>query len=191
MAESRGLLLVISGPSGVGKSTIAHAVEQRLDATFSVSMTTRPPAPTDRQGIDYYFVDDATFERAIEAGDLLEWARVFDNLYGTPRAPVEQAIREGQVLILEIDVAGAIQIRRHCPDALMVFIGPPSEQTLLDRLRSRARDSEQIIQRRFSEAQREIREAHESGVYDAFVVNDELEKAIDEVIQLVTERRRS
>lgn len=186
-----GLLVVISGPSGVGKSTIAHAIESKLGAKFSVSMTTRPQSPKDREGVDYYFVDEPRFHRAIDEGELLEWAKVFDHHYGTPRRPVETMIGEGNVVILEIDVEGAIQVRNNFPNALMMFILPPTMQTLLERLRSRGREGENAIQRRYREHEREIQRAKETGVYDEFLVNDDLEQTIAKAVDLVQQRRQA
>lgn len=186
---SQGLLVVFSGPSGVGKSTIAHAVEQRLGGVFSVSMTTRKQTAKDRAGVDYHFVDRATFDRAVAEGQLLEWAEVFGNFYGTPRRPVEEHIAAGRLVILEIDVEGAIQIRANHPEALMVFIMPPTIETLLQRLRDRGRDDEPTIQKRFAQHKREIERAQGSGVYDAFIVNQTLEEAIGDAIDLIKKRR--
>ena len=185
----RALLIIISGPSGVGKSSIAHAVVDRLDGVFSVSMTTRQKTAQDREGVDYHFVDEPAFRRAADAGDLLEWAEVFGNLYGTPRRAVADHLASGRDVILEIDVAGGRQVKAAVPQALAVFIEPPSEPALLERLRRRARDDEPTIQRRFSEAQREIREARACGAYDAFVVNERLDEAIEAVVGLIEERR--
>lgn len=185
-----GLVLIISGPSGVGKTTITRGVERRLpDAVFSVSTTTRTQTDRDVEGVDYHFVDDATFDTLIAHDDLLEWAEVFGRLYGTPRAWVEEQRHRGRVVILEIDVQGAIQVRHRVPDALALFILPPDDRTLFERLRDRRRETEAEIERRFAEARREIDMAHESGVYDHFIVNDELERAISEALRIVDDTR--
>ena len=190
MRKAPGLLFVISGPSGVGKSVIAHTVEHRLAGKFSVSMTTRPQN-TDKEtdGVDYHFVDDARFDTAIAGNELLEWARVFQHRYGTPREPVERMIADGHIVILEIDVEGGKQVHAARPDALTVFILPPEPEVLLKRLKGRDRDDEATIQRRYAEAQREIAEARSSGVYQHFVVNDDLDEAIASVIELIEQRR--
>lgn len=188
-SENAGLLLVISGPSGVGKTTITRQVVDRLGAVFSVSATTRSPTPADTPGVDYHFVDEAEFERMIAAGELLEYARVFGKYsYGTPRRPVEAALAQGRVVILEIDVQGAIQVRGNLPEALLVFVLPPDDATLLERLRKRGRESEEEIARRFAEAKREIALAHGSGAYDLFLVNSEVEKCVEKVCFAVRKR---
>ncbi|MHC4948867.1 MAG: guanylate kinase [Planctomycetota bacterium] len=187
----RGLLVVISGPSGVGKTTIAHQVERRLGGVFSVSATTRPKTDADVEGRDYYFLSDEEFTARREAGDFLEWAEVFGkHRYGTPRGPVERQLAEGRLVILEIDVQGGVQVREAMPDAFLVFILPPTEETLLERLRGRGREDEAAIRRRFEEARREIELVRRSGVYDEFIVNDDLEPAIAETCRRIDERRR-
>lgn len=189
--ESPGLLLIISGPSGVGKTTITRQVVERLDAVFSVSATTRPQTAADVPGRDYLFVDQAEFERMIAAGDLLEYAKVFGkHCYGTPRRPVEEALAAGRVVLLEIDVQGALQIRRNLPAALMLFLLPPDDETLLSRLKKRARDTEEEITRRFAEAKTEIATARDSGAYDAFLVNEDIEKCVAEVCKAARNRLR-
>ncbi|MCX5659045.1 MAG: guanylate kinase [Planctomycetota bacterium] len=186
----RGLLLIISGPSGVGKTTITHEVERRLGGVFSVSMTTRPRAAEDRHGLDYHFVTVKEFQAALDAGELLESAEVFGNFYGTPRRPVEDAIAAGRLMILEIDVQGAIHVKKKLPEAYAIFVLPPSEEVLIERLRRRKREDEATIQRRFGKAKREIALARKCGVYDAFLVNDELDAAIDEAVEIVQRKMR-
>lgn len=188
-----GMPLVISGPSGVGKTTICRAVCDRLDVVRSISVTTRPMAAADVDGVDYRFLTRSQFDRLRDAGELLEWAEVFGNCYGTPRQPVQEATAAGRLVLLEIDVQGAVQIKKAMPDALAIFILPPTEDALLQRLRSRAREDEAVIQRRFHKARQEIAAARSSGVYDHFVTNDDLEAAIDKTVALIRhhwERRR-
>ncbi len=189
--SSSALAIIISGPSGVGKSSIAHALERKLDAVFSVSMTTRPQSEQDAEGVDYFFVDEPRFRRAVADGELLEWAEVFGNLYGTPRKMVEENIEAGRDVILEIDVAGGKQIKAAMSEALAIFIDPPNEGTLLERLRKRGRDDEPTIQRRFGEAKREIAEARACGAYDHFVINDDLDAAIERTMAIVEARRKA
>ena len=185
---ARGLLLIISGPSGVGKTTITHHVEKRLNGVFSVSMTTREKTDADKEGYDYVFVDEESFKAAVKRGELLEWAEVFGNYYGTPRRPVELAMSQGRLVILEIDVAGAEQVKAAMPETLALFVLPPSEEELLNRLRRRNREGEAVIQRRFSKAKAEIDRAKASGAYDHFIVNDTLEHAIEEAVSVVADR---
>lgn len=179
------MLFVISGPSGVGKTTITHALLDTFDAVFSVSVTTRECTKVEKQGEDYRFVTEAEFVQMRDSGRLLEHAHVFDHYYGTPRQPVEEAMAAGKLVILEIDVQGAIQIRESRPDAFMIFILPPTEEALLARLRDRSREPEEVIQRRFREATSEMKLARESGAYDVYVVNDDLDKAIEAVCKAV------
>jgi guanylate kinase len=190
MAKPNGLLLVVSGPSGVGKTTIVHEVIRRLGGEFSVSATTRARSERERDGVDYHFVDQATFQKWIDAGRFLEYAQVFGrSWYGTLQDQVEHALGEGKLIVLDIDVQGAKNVKQKMPRAFTVFVMPPSEDTLLKRLHARGREDEAAIQRRFAEAKTEIDFAKTSGVYDAFVVNDDLEIAIDQLCDLVRVRR--
>lgn len=184
-AHKDGLLLIISGPSGVGKTTITHEVERQLQGMFSISLTSRPQTDADRDGVDYHFVTADEFCKQRDSGQLLEWADVFGNYYGTPRQPVEAALAQGRLVILEIDVQGALQVKQNMPEAFAIFIEPPSEEILLDRLRKRKREDEATIQKRFAKAKIEITKAHQSGGYDQFVVNDDLELAIDHVVTAI------
>lgn len=189
--EGAGLLVVLSGPSGVGKTTIAREVVKRLGAAFSVSATTRPAGPGEVEGQDYYFLSDAEFDRRIQAGEFLEYARVFGrHCYGTPRGPVESRLGVGELVLLEIDVQGGIQVRDVMPGAFLVFILPPSEEELLRRLRDRGRDSEDAIRHRFAQAKAEIEKARQCGAYDTFVVNHDLEEAIEQTCQRIRARQR-
>jgi len=185
-----GLLLVISGPSGVGKTTITRAVEAHFDdALFSVSATTREKTPADNDGVDYHFLTPSQFDAMVAERAFIETAEFAGARYGTPRKPVEEALDQGRLVILEIDVQGAIEVKRQVPDMFGVFILPPSEDTLLQRLRDRKREPEDAIQRRFAAAKREIDTAKSCGAYDAFVTNDDLETAILEAIRTVEVER--
>jgi len=186
-----GLVVIISGPSGVGKTTITRGVERSIpDSVFSVSATTRAPTGADVEGVDYHFISEDEFVRMEQAGEFLESAEVFGNRYGTPRGWVEAQLERGRLVILEIDVEGTRQVKARMPQALGIFILPPSEEELLERLRARKREPEPVIQRRFAEAQREIAEARASGAYDVFIVNEDLDAAIDEAIDAVERARR-
>ncbi|MEM1353625.1 MAG: guanylate kinase [Planctomycetota bacterium] len=186
--QTPGLLVILSGPSGVGKSTITHAICEQLGAVLSVSMTTRPVTPQDVEGEDYFFVSEREFKDQVKLGQMLEYAQVFDNFYGTPREPVEDALAQGAVVMLEIDVQGAAQVKRNLPGAFAIFIEPPSERVLLDRLRHRQRENEATIQKRFSRARHEIAEARSLGIYDRTIVNDDLPRAIHEAVGVIHEQ---
>ena len=186
MADNVGMLLVICGPSGVGKTTITHAVEKQIPgAVFSVSCTTRAITPKDREGVDYFFVTDDAFDKLISENAFLEHAGVFGKRYGTPKKWVEDKLAEGKLVILEIDVQGAINVKKHIGDAFCLFVLPPSEDELLCRLRARGREDEAKIQRRFGEARREIEVARNCDVYDVFLVNRTLDAAVAQAIGLV------
>jgi guanylate kinase len=187
-ARHPGLLLIISGPSGVGKTSITHQVERTLNGKFSVSMTTRPKTEEDVDGEDYFFVSRDEFEHHIQRGELLEWAEVFGDYYGTPRRPVEQSLEAGNLVILEIDVQGARQIKANMPGSAGICILPPDESSLLDRLRQRRREDEAKIQKRFDRAKHEIEQAKNADIYDAFIVNDNLDRAVNEAVELVQTR---
>lgn len=175
--ERRGLMFVISSPSGVGKTTLARRLlAEDPDLMLSVSVTTRPPRPGDVEGRDYFFVDEARFIAMREAGELLEWARVFDNLYGTPRAAVEAALAHGRDVLFDIDWQGAQQLHEKLPqDLVRVFILPPSAAALEERLRARAQDPPEVVARRMGQAAQEI--SH-WGEYDYVIVNADLEASV-------------
>jgi guanylate kinase len=192
MPSAKGMLVMVSGPSGVGKTTILHRILSALGAQFSVSATTRPRAAGETDGVDYRFVDEPAFQSMIDRGEFLEYAQVFGrNWYGTPEAPVDEAIAQGRVVILDIDVHGAKQVRERRPEVFGIFILPPSETELHRRLADRGREDAEAIERRFAEAKREIAAAREPGLYDAFVVNDELERAVAETLGLLRARTSS
>ncbi|RMD62735.1 MAG: guanylate kinase [Planctomycetota bacterium] len=191
-APNRGLLVVISGPSGVGKTTITKRVQEAIpDAVFAVSATTRPKAPGERDGVDYHFLRENEFEQLVQEGAFLEHARYAGHRYGTLKREVTPRLEQGRVVLLDIDVQGAQQIKQQAPQALAIFILPPDEQTLLERLRRRGRDPEAVIQRRFREAQREIAFARSAGVYDVMIVNDDLDQAVANAVQAIQARRTS
>lgn len=183
--NTRGKVVVISGPSGVGKSTICREVIARMDRLeLSVSMTTRHPGPGEQDGRDYWFVSEEEFHRRIEQGLFLESAEVFGNLYGTPKDKVDEALEAGRSVVLEIDVQGGRQVKAAYDDAVMIFILPPNDKTLADRLGRRGRDSRDVVQTRLDGASNEIAAAWQ--YYDNMVINEDLEQAIAEVIEIIT-----
>jgi guanylate kinase len=185
-----GLLLIISGPSGVGKTTVTKGVERGIPgAVYSVSHTTRPPTSKEVEGVDYHFVTDEEFERTRAAGQFLESAGIYGKKYGTPRAPVEEQLRRGRLMILEIDVQGAIQVKEKMPQAFGIYILPPSDDELLRRLRDRKREDDGKIQQRFNAAKEEIAAAKACNVYDVFLVNDNLDNTIKAAVDCVTSER--
>jgi len=187
-----GLLLVLSGPSGVGKTTIAHEMLRRFGGHFSVSATTRAPTNEEKNNVDYSFVSPEFFQQMIDQKLFIEFAQVFGrSWYGTPRQPVDAALARGELAVLDIDVQGAELVRDKYPDMLGIFILPPSEESLLTRLRQRGREDESAIQRRFRESTVEMQRARDNGIYNAFVINDDLAAAIEEVALLVSEKLKT
>jgi guanylate kinase len=168
----QGLLIFISGPSGVGKSTVCRALSVAVPAEFAPSATTRAGKPQDAFGKPYFFVKEPEFRHRLEAGEFLEYAYVFGNWYGTLKKPVDEGLAAGRTMLLEIDVQGAIQVHKLFPRSMGVFILPPSNEDLLDRLEKRGRNDKADTLRRFTEAKQEIRTAQASGVYDLMVVNE-------------------
>jgi guanylate kinase len=178
-----GRLVVLTGPSGVGKGTVlARARHLRPAAWVSVSATTRPPRPGEVDGVDYHFWTPEQFERAAAEDGLLEWAEYAGNRYGTPREPVRRRLAEGLSVLLEIDLQGARQVRRAMPEALLVFLSPPSWQALEGRLRGRGTEGEAAIARRLARARSELEAADE---FDVVVVNDDVGRAAQELVDLL------
>ncbi|RMG30617.1 MAG: guanylate kinase [Gammaproteobacteria bacterium] len=184
MAEAvTGNLFIVSAPSGAGKTSLVRALMARdPDIAFSVSHTTRAPRPGEEDGRDYHFVDVATFERMVEAGAFLEHARVFGNYYGTARAEVERLLVAGKDVFLDIDWQGARQVRAAWPEAVSVFVLPPSRAVLEERLRGRGTDSDAVIARRMAEA---VAEAGHYREYDYLVVNDVFDTALEDLAAIV------
>lgn len=184
----RGLLLVLSSPSGAGKTTLAKRVlSADRNIGLSVSVTTRTPRPGEQEGADYYFRNEKKFLAQRDAGDLLEWAKVFGNYYGTPRAPVEAAIASGRDLLFDIDWQGAQQLKEKLPqDLVRVFVLPPSAQVLENRLRGRAADPPDVVAKRMAEAASEMSHWPE---YDYVIVNGDLETSVAELIAILTAER--
>ena len=183
-----GKLMVVSGPSGVGKSTINREVIKQTGAVYSVSVTTRKPRDGEVDGKDYQFVDRATFEKMIESGEMLEWAEVFGNIYGSPVGPVQKAIETGKVVLLEIDVQGGLQVHEKMPDTTFVLITPPSDDELQRRLRLRGTEDEKSFCRRFGKAKEELKIASESGIYTKVIVNEDLKSTIEQVVKIVMDK---
>jgi guanylate kinase len=184
----RGRLIVLAGPSGVGKgSIVARLLAALPDLELSISATTRQPRAREDEGRHYHFVERQTFDEMIEGGGFLEWADIFGERYGTPREPVARALAEGRDVLVEIDVQGARQVKAAEPEAFMVFITPPSLEELERRLRTRGSETEQQIGRRLAKAREELAAEPE---FDVTVVNDDLETAAREVVEIVDRLRR-
>ena len=179
---------MISGPSGAGKGTVIALVRERLDhVAKAVSATTRAPRPGERDGREYHFVDAAAFRAGVAAGDFLEWVEYSGNLYGTLRREVERGVAAGDDVILEIELVGARAVRAALPQAVSVFIAPPSMAELADRLRGRGTESAEAIARRLQRAETEVAAAQE---FDHVVVNDDAGRAADEVTAIIEARRK-
>ncbi len=182
--ELSGQLVVVSGPSGSGKSSIVRAVieSHKVDSVLSVSETTRDPRPGERHGVDYFFTTPEDFQLAIERHEFLETAVYNHNRYGTPAKPVFDALSSGKLVLLEIEVQGALQVRHSAPTALFVFIKTPEFRSLEKRLRQRGTESDRIINRRLRTAREELAEAH---WYDVHLVNDKFDRCVSEFITLL------
>lgn len=187
MTDPLGTLFVISAPSGAGKTSLVKALLEQTDHIgVSVSHTTRAMREGEKNGVDYHFVEKATFEKMVEQAEFLEHAQVFDNYYGTASANIEASLAAGDDVILEIDWQGAAQVRKQLPYAVNIFILPPSQAALEERLKGRGQDSDEIIQRRMRDAKSET--SHYSE-YDYLVVNDQFEVALAELKSIVLARR--
>ncbi len=180
---NEGLVIVVSAPSGGGKGTILKELFKRnSNIKFSVSATTRNPRPGEIDGESYYFIDKNHFEELIVSGKMLEHAEYCGNYYGTPKEPIEKAVKDGFDIVLEIEVQGGAQIKKKIPDCVSVFITPPSMEVLEKRLRNRGTETDEVIKNRLNTALVEIPHAKD---YDYIVVNDELEKAVDELESII------
>lgn len=179
----RARLFVVSGPSGVGKGTLVARVRDRLpELGLTVSATTRKPRPGETDGVSYYFLDADEFDRRVEAGEFLEWAWVHGERYGTLRSEVDRWVLDGHSVVLEIDVQGGMSVRKAYPDAVLVFVEPPSGEELERRLRGRATEDEDQVALRLSDAQVEMELA---DAYDEIIVDDDLEEATRELTRII------
>ena len=185
--NKKGQLIVVSGPSGVGKGTVLKEyLNSRDGIAYSVSATTRQPRPGEENGIHYYFLSREEFERTAAEGGMLEYASYNGNYYGTPKAPVEQQRNQGNDVVLEIEVQGALQVNKSCPDALLIFVAPPSFEELKNRLTGRQTEDAKTVENRLNIARQELMCA---GEYDYIIVNDTVEQAVRRLEQIISANR--
>mgnify|MGYP002675530622 CR=1 FL=1 len=182
--NDRGLLIVLSGPSGVGKGTVRKALFDmpNHNLVYSVSMTTRKMRPGEKDGVDYYFVSKDEFEQRIHEGKFLEYAEFVGNYYGTPLDKINENLERGNEVVLEIEVDGALQVKEKVPNCVMIFLVPPGKEALYERLRRRGTESEEVIEERVQKANREFKKAK---YYDYIVVNDEVHNAADRIMAII------
>ncbi len=183
---SKGTLFIVSGPSGCGKGTVLAEILKQDNVYYSVSATTRAPRPGEINGVNYHFLSKDEFEKLIENGGMLEYASYCGNYYGTPKKPVEDMLAEGKNVILEIEVQGALKVMEKCPEAVSVFILPPSLKELRRRLHKRGTETEEVIEKRTGEAAGEIRKAVN---YDYVMINGELEIAVSDLLSIINSQK--
>jgi len=182
-APTAGKLLVLSGPGGVGKSTVASRLRKSGDFWVSISATTRAPRSNEHDGVDYFFISDEEFSRRVRGNEFLEWAEFAGNRYGTPRAAVEEALLAGRNVLLEIEIEGAQQVKSHANQAILAFLAPPSWEELVSRLEGRGTDGPERRAQRLQLAQEELAAA---SYFDVVIVNDEVERVVQELIALTS-----
>ncbi len=187
MTEGDGLVVVLAGPSGVGKGTVHRRVREELpEAILSVSLTTRAPRPNEQTGVDYWFVDRPTFERAIADGDLLEWTEYAGNLYGTPVGPLDEAVARGKVVILDFEQEGAFAVKEARPETLTIALLPPSMEELERRLRQRGTEDEEVVDRRLEVVRQQLPHWRR---FDRVIENDDLETCVRDVLAAIEDAR--
>ena len=181
---AKGKLIILSGPSGVGKGTVRASLfeDESLNLAYSISMTTRLPRAGERDGIDYFFVSQEEFQRKIDEDGFLEYAQFVGNCYGTPKDYVDQLLNDGKNVVLEIEVQGALQVMKKCPEALTIFLVPPSMDELEKRIRGRRTEEEDIVRQRLDKAKREIATQNE---YKYVVCNDDVEEAKNKIAKII------
>lgn len=183
-----GTLLVISGASGVGKSTVVARLLEKVALHFAVSVTTRPPRANEIDGVHYSFITRDLFESMIEDGEMFEWAEYSGNLYGTPKSAVLEQVARGETVLLDIENQGALQVKEAYPDALTIFLAPPSMDTLRERLGGRGDTSNEDMETRLAVA--ELQLSHAEEFYDALVVNDDVDRATSEIMRILSAHER-
>ncbi|NOY78136.1 MAG: guanylate kinase [Calditrichaeota bacterium] len=185
----KGLLCVLSSPSGGGKTSVIREILRRKpDYTYSISATTRPRRGHEKDGIDYYFLSKKDFEEGIKRGDFIEWAEVHGHLYGTPRESIEVKLKQGKVVLLDIDVEGGMAIKRLYTDrALLIFLKPPSVETLVERLKKRSTETEAQIKKRLERIPKEMAFA---DFYDVVIINDDFDQTVNQVIEAIETYRK-
>jgi guanylate kinase len=182
-----GQIFVVSAPSGAGKSTILMAVRKRIPGLgYSISHTTRKPRGDEKNEVDYHFVDHSTFTRMIDEGDFVEWAKVYDNFYGTSSSNLQNLTVSGVDVLMDVDIQGGQNIKDRFPDSVLIFLLPPSLEELERRLRKRGTDNEPVIRARMESAADDIKNC---VWYDYIIVNDQLEKAVDEAQSIIVSKR--
>lgn len=187
MVKRSGLLLVVSGPSGAGKGTICkELLKKNKEIKLSVSATTRKPRNGEVDGVNYFFIEKEKFAQMIDNGEFLEYAQIYDNFYGTPKAAIMECLEKGQDVILEIEMQGAKQIKEVCPEGVFIFVLPPSLKELKNRIVGRGTETAEEIEKRFSCAFEEINRIVD---YDYFVVNDDLEKSVKDIESIISSEK--